>query len=153
MSKELILLLLALSLALASCSTGPHEQIPAAGTVYTYQSSRIDTSQSPTVSLRVTKDSKNFSANISRRIEAVGFKILENSGSPDYYADVDYKTYFDVVHQTFVYFQIDLIDAKSGESKIRLRYVGGTYSSYGCNTALDMVFKQLSKVKNGTNGT
>jgi hypothetical protein len=151
MFKNYILLLVVVALTSCSTSTNNHERAPYFSKVYAYQISTIDMSRAPTVSLRVAKDPKNFSLNISGRMEGVGFRLSGNSGVPDYYADVDYKTYWDVVHQTFVYFQIILVDAKTGESRIRLRYVGGRHSSHGCDTALDMVFKELSQdLKNGT---
>ena len=146
-----VLLVLLFALALTSCSTGHNDPLPPTSTVYADQRGNIDTSHSPTVALRYTKDTQKLSANLSARLEKAGFKMLKDSGTPDYYADIDYKTYWDVVHQTFVYFQIDLVDAKTGESRIRLRYIGGAFSSNGCNRALDMVFEDLSlRLKNGT---
>ncbi len=138
LSMKNILLLLLLAL------------LPACSTVSTYKSGPIDISRSPTVLLRIQNDTEKLSDNLSQRIEDLGFTTTRDTGRADYYADVEYTTYFDVVHQTFNHFDIAFVDAKTNEPRIRSRYVG-RFGFNGCQAALDLVFKDLiRKLKNGT---
>jgi len=116
--------------------------------VATYKTRSIDTSRKPTVRLRIKYDTDNFSENLSIRIQRLGFKVIQDSaGQPEYFADVDYATYFDVVHQTFTRFEINFVDAKTNESLVRSRYLG-RIGFNGCDAAMDLVFKDLSlKIK------
>jgi hypothetical protein len=124
--------------------------LPGCSSVSTYKTSSVDLSRSPAVFLRIQKDTENFSGNISQRVESLGFKVTKDPSRADYYAEVEYATFFDVVHQTFKHFEIILVDAKTNENKIRSRYVG-RFGFNGCDAALDLVFKDLSrKLKNGT---
>jgi len=142
--KKIILLLPAL-LFLVSCSflsVGPPSK------VVTHQSGVIETKLSPTVFVRIKTDTERLNSDISARLEGLGFKAV-TSMPADYYADVDYATYWDAAHQTFKHFDIDLVDARSGERKIDSHYIGrGSFN--GCRAALDMVFKDLGKHINGT---
>jgi hypothetical protein len=140
-----ILLLFALML-LTSCDTvSDMRNAPSQSAVRTYEKSSIDVTHSPTVLLRMKEDRAKFSGNVSGRLERLGFKIAGNGERPDYYADVEYKTYFDVVHQTFVYFEIAFTDAKTDEVRLRLRYVGGGHGLNGCDTALNLLFWEVSQ--------
>ncbi len=124
--------------------------LPACSSVSTYKSSPIDIARSPTALLRIQNDTENLSNNLSERIKDLGFTTTRDAGRVDYFVDVDYTTFFDVVHQTFNHFDIAFVDAKTNEQRIRSRYVG-RIGFNGCNAALDLVFKDLSrKLKNGT---
>ena len=149
MKNSLILFLLVL---LSSCSTlSDLKQAPKKSTVFVYENSSINVSQSPTVLLRIRSGTGHFADNIYRRVEALGFKITTENERSDYYSYVDYKTYFDVVHNTFVYFEIAFVDTKTNEIELRLRYVGGLWGFNGCNKALDLLFQDASKyIKKGT---
>jgi len=118
--------------------------LPACSSVSTRQSGPIDLSHSPTALLRISDDPKKLSDNISRRVENLGFTTTKDPGRADYFAEVNYNTYFDAVHQTFDHFEIRFIDAKTNEPKIRSRYAGGLGSS-GCDAALDLVFQDFSR--------
>lgn len=139
-------------LLLTSCDTlHDMQQAPPESTVSIIENSSIDASQSPTVFLRIDKDNGHFAENISQRIEALGFKMTPAAGPSDYYADVHYKTYFDVVHNTFVYFDIAFVDAKTETVKLRLHYDGGLGGFNGCNKALSLLFHEAAQhLKKGT---
>jgi hypothetical protein len=123
--------------------------LPACSSVSTYKTSPIDTAHSPTALIRILNDTENLSNNLSERLNALGFRTTKDAGRADYFVDVQYSTFFDVVHQTFNHFDISIVDAKTNEQKIHLRYVG-RIGFNGCNAALDLVFKDLSRqLKNG----
>src|ERR1700704_2526218 len=82
--------------------------LPGCSSVSTYKASSVDLSRSPAVFLRIQKDTENFSGNISQRLESLGFKATKDPSRADYYAEVEYATFFDVVHQTFKHFEIIL---------------------------------------------
>jgi len=117
----------------------------------TYVIKPIDTSDSPSVVLRIKSDTENLSENIARRIQKLGFRVIPDGGSrPDYYANVQYTTFWDVVHQTFNQFEIAFVDAKNNENRVRSLYTG-RFGFKGCDAALDLVFEDLSsKLKKGT---
>jgi hypothetical protein len=122
-------------------------------TVRTYPGKPIDTSRKPAVVVRIKNDTERLFENIARRIEELGFKVIQNGGEADYYADVAYTTYFDVVHQTFNQFDIVFVDGKTEETVLRSRYLGRVGFN-GCQAALDLVFKDLSRnVRRETRGT
>lgn len=117
---------------LVSCSTAA-----------THVFSPISTVHAPTFTLKVPNDTENLSENISKRIQQLGFKAYENGDSaPDYTVLVDYKTYWDVVHQTFEYFVISFKDAKTNETRITSNYMGRVGFN-GCNAAMDIVFQDI----------
>jgi hypothetical protein len=124
--------------------------LPACSSVSTYKASHIDTSNSPAVFLRIENDTEKLSDNLAQRIKDLGFSTTSDAGHADYYAEVEYTTYFDVVHQTFNHFEIVFVDAKTNENRVRSRYLG-RFGFNGCKAALDLVFKDLSRqLKNGT---
>jgi hypothetical protein len=126
------LLIIAL-LALTGCST-----------VTTSKNAPIALARSPTVFLRIQNDTGKMAGNISRRLESLGFKSIADADRANYFADVEYSRFFDVFHQTFNHFEIVLVDAKTGEQTVRSRYIGRVGFN-GCDAALDLVFKDLSK--------
>jgi len=131
-----IIFLLPLLLLLISCSTS---------TVTTNVQKNFTFYSNPTVVLAIKNDSWNLEKSISSRIENLGFKLTENSNiKPDFYALVDYETYWDVVHQTFNHFQIVFIDTESEQPVAKSLYIG-RFGFNGCEAALDLVFEDLTK--------
>jgi hypothetical protein len=100
--------------------------------------------QSPTFTLKIYNDTENLSENISNRIQQLGFKpFVKSESRPDYAVFVDYKTFWDVVHQTFEHFVISFKDAKTSETLITSNYVGRVGFN-SCNGAMDIVFRDIA---------
>lgn len=129
--KSFILLLVVV--VLASCSGAA-----------TYVVNPVSVTQSPSFTLKISNDTEKLSENISNRIQQLGFKPYSNGISgPDYAVFVDYKTYWDAVHQTFEHFVISFKDAKTNETQMTSNYVG-RFGFNGCNAAMDIVFRDLA---------
>ena len=64
--------------------------------------------------------------------------VLTPSQSPFYVVQ------WDVIHQTFTYFNIDFKNVKTGKDLASSRYVG-RFGFNDCNSALDLVFEDISK--------
>jgi hypothetical protein len=123
-----------LMVALCGCSTAS-----------TQVQKPIDTSRAPTVRIRIGNDTEDLAADLRQRFEALGFRVVPEGGhQPTYYADVAYRTTFDVFHQTFSNFQITFTDATTMERMAKSRYVG-RFGFNGINGALDMVFSSLKR--------
>ncbi len=108
--------------------------------------SRIDVTHYQTCCLNIQNDSWNLLKNITHRIENLGLDVIELSAvkDPDIVINVSYQTYWDAIHQTFTYFNIDFKYFKTGKEIANSRYVG-RFGFNDCNAALDLVFEDLSK--------
>lgn len=100
--------------------------------------------QKKSIYLKIENDSWNLEKSITSRIENLGFSVAaKESSQVDMVALVDYETFWDVVHQTFNHFEISFVDARTNEVLLKSRYVG-RFGFNGCETALDLVFKDIA---------
>jgi hypothetical protein len=108
--------------------------------------SRIEVTHYQTSRLNIQNDSWRLRENITHRIENLGLDVVDLSAAkePEILINVSYQTYWDVIHQTFTYFNIDFKDFKTGKEIANSRYVG-RFGFNDCSAALDLVFEDLSK--------
>lgn len=108
--------------------------------------SQIDVANYQVCKLNIYNDSWNLRRNFTKRIENLGCDVVDLSTNkePDIEVNIDYETYWDVIHQTFTYFNIHFINLKTGKYIASSRYVGRVGFN-DCDAALDIVFEDLSK--------
>lgn len=105
----------------------------------------IDIQQYKVAELQLPDDSWNLEASITKRIENLGFEVIlpGSNKKPDLIIFADYQTYWDVVHQTFNYFDISFDDSATGDVLLSSSYKG-RFGFNGCEAALDLVFRDLA---------
>ncbi len=130
-------LLCALLISSVSCSLGNSY-------AETVVHSAIDTERFRTVVLELPDDSWDLEGSIKSRLRGLGFEVVPEGSDrpPDLIVFADYQTYWDVVHQTFNYFDISFEDPKTGKALVTSKYVG-RFGFNDCEAALDVVFRDL----------